>query len=255
MWGHRPASALPRGPPPHSERAFGPRTRNRGRGARPPDHFLGGRCAGIGRPFLARRPCRSVPAPSAPARAPRASGTDRLDQRARPRLRLPPAHHPTRRGVRRRELLRPVCAGASAAPGRRMSAPTSHACAAAAWSSSRELERAAGPAGPIHGGRHSTLAREPLPRHVRAGSRGARDHRRRGCERPRDRLGERGRCRRRAEGLGSGAVRTGARGSGRRKPEAAATGRAGRPHQHRQLSQRRRLRGSSACARAWTDRA
>ena len=86
---------------------------------------------------------------------------DRLDQPGGARLRLPPAHGPAGRGLRRRELLRALRARAAARRSWPTSARTSPACAAAARELVAELERTVGPAGEHPGNGRSIWLESP----------------------------------------------------------------------------------------------
>ena len=98
------------GPPRHRAARVAGRARGGRRGPRACDLGLGrrgARCAHRG-PRRARRPRRpEPPRPAAPG-APRPAGPGRPDHAARPQLRLPSARGAARRGVRRRDVLRPV---------------------------------------------------------------------------------------------------------------------------------------------------
>ncbi len=151
------------------------------------------------RPVRARRARGARAAPPPAAGLPRDPGPCRLDQPARPRVRLPASHRPAGRGLRRRGLLPDVLDDPAAAgrgprlrgprlpPGRRgggLRGPRAHPGA----------RRRAGPR------RRRDLAPHPLPRPLRARSDGALHGRR---PRPRDDRGRPGGCGGRHRGAGA----------------------------------------------------
>ena len=112
-------------------------------------------------PRRSRRPRGPVPPRPAAAGAPRGPVADRLDQPAGAELRLPPAHGPAGRGVRRGDVLRPVLDHAAAADRgprlRRHRLPRSPA----RRTSRADLERALGPAGDAAADGQATWLRSP----------------------------------------------------------------------------------------------
>ncbi len=251
VWGHRPASCfrvdlrLTATSPRPLEREAVDAVLG------PPTSAWEGAARGIGRPFLARRPRRAVPAPPAPARAARAPGTGRLDQRARASATSAAGSRsrPPRRTASRAST---PCSRWSLARPRVVHVCTDIACMCRGSAELvEELERTVGPAGQTHGGRHSIWLESPCLGMCEQAPAALVTDRRRGVRATT-------RSARRAWTTSSPRWRARLREPYAPAHVAAAGGdlrllrRIGQvdPDQHRQLSQRRRLRRAAARARA-----